>query len=487
MAAIDDTTQARLFQVADLTLLAKFGPSLRQDRDMILVFSEACLYTYSVTSALASDSPWVIVPDSGVGRFLRFEKTRMEAVDTLEVEVETLQSAWPEAKAVVYQGNRTVAQLNALTPTEGDAYGALSAGTPTAGTSDALVIGDLAEYDGSQWKKIASASGGFLPSGLVVIVGDGTLVAPLTNVTDRKKLATFGGASNTPALTVPTDGDVRSITSTSRYGGRVFQYDTSGGWEQISSPLSSVTPTSVADAAAAGSSLSASRSDHTHLHGNLAGGAYHAAAVDGGASGFMTGAQVTKLAGIEAAADVTDQTNVLAALAVGATAKDMGGGAITNVGLVDGVDLSALDSDVTTAEAAIAALEALVSGVAVGRHGAKYVKCTYTTAAGVAVGDVALGAVSIPMAGMVTRFFYGVTIAFTSAGGLATLAFKLGAEPSGTLLAAAVVGTNGSLGSHDGTAITPPKFLTGARIPTMTIGVENLIAGAATFWVEYVD
>jgi len=57
--------------------------------------------------------------------------------------------------------------------------------------------------------------------------------------------------------------------------------------------------------------------------------------------GLATAAQITKLDGIEALADVTDETNVLAALAATVAAKDVGGGAITNVGNVDGRDVSA--------------------------------------------------------------------------------------------------------------------------------------------------
>lgn len=48
----------------------------------------------------------------------------------------------------------------------------------------------------------------------------------------------------------------------------------------------------------------------------------------------------TKLDGVEALADVTDEANVLVALATSATGKDLGGGAITNVSLVDGRDVS---------------------------------------------------------------------------------------------------------------------------------------------------
>jgi hypothetical protein len=55
--------------------------------------------------------------------------------------------------------------------------------------------------------------------------------------------------------------------------------------------------------------------------------------------GLMTQEFADKLDNVEALADVTDETNVLTALANSAAAKDMGGGAITNVGLVDGRDV----------------------------------------------------------------------------------------------------------------------------------------------------
>lgn len=49
-------------------------------------------------------------------------------------------------------------------------------------------------------------------------------------------------------------------------------------------------------------------------HGNRGGGALHANVVAAGAAGFMTGADKTKLDGIEALADVTDAANVQAAI-----------------------------------------------------------------------------------------------------------------------------------------------------------------------------
>lgn len=67
------------------------------------------------------------------------------------------------------------------------------------------------------------------------------------------------------------------------------------------------------------------------IHGAQGGGTLHANAINGGAAGFMSGTDKTKLDNIEAFADVTDEANVLAALAFSATAKDVGGGKITDM------------------------------------------------------------------------------------------------------------------------------------------------------------
>lgn len=85
--------------------------------------------------------------------------------------------------------------------------------------------------------------------------------------------------------------------------------------EIVASALSGATPAPIGTAAP-GVSTAPARGDHVHAHGNQAGGTLHADVVAGGASGFMTGAQATKLDGIETGADVTDATNVEAAGAV---------------------------------------------------------------------------------------------------------------------------------------------------------------------------
>jgi hypothetical protein len=73
--------------------------------------------------------------------------------------------------------------------------------------------------------------------------------------------------------------------------------------------LSDLDPQSVG-AVNSGTSPVASRSDHVHAHGNQAGGSLHADAIAGGADGFMTGADKTKLDGIEAGAEVNDVDTV---------------------------------------------------------------------------------------------------------------------------------------------------------------------------------
>ncbi|MEN6368601.1 MAG: hypothetical protein ABFD77_02760 [Thermotogota bacterium] len=66
-------------------------------------------------------------------------------------------------------------------------------------------------------------------------------------------------------------------------------------------PLGSANPADLG-AAAPGTATNASREDHVHAHGDQAGGTLHADVVAGGADGFMTGADKTKLDGIAAGA-----------------------------------------------------------------------------------------------------------------------------------------------------------------------------------------
>lgn len=66
------------------------------------------------------------------------------------------------------------------------------------------------------------------------------------------------------------------------------------------------------------------------IHGNQGGGSYAHPLVTNATPGFMYAGDFTKLGFIEDNADVTDETNVLAALAFSGATKSMGGGKISN-------------------------------------------------------------------------------------------------------------------------------------------------------------
>jgi hypothetical protein len=132
-----------------------------------------------------------------------------DAVNKGQLDAAVAGLSWQEpVSAKDYLGTRTIAEINALSPTAGQTVVAGDAGTPSAGTSDALVAGSVAEFDGTQWQQIVAGSGGFVPDGTRLHVHDETvtLFAPLTDGADETKLADFDGTTNTPTLTSPSDG-----------------------------------------------------------------------------------------------------------------------------------------------------------------------------------------------------------------------------------------------------------------------------------------
>jgi len=108
-----------------------------------------------------------------------------------------------------YIGTRTITEINALTPAAGVTVVAGAAGTPTAGSSDLLAVGDVAEFNGADWKLVVANSGGFVAAGTRLLVHDDTvtLFAPLTEGVDESKIAVFDLGTNTPTLIAPVDGD----------------------------------------------------------------------------------------------------------------------------------------------------------------------------------------------------------------------------------------------------------------------------------------
>lgn len=155
-------------------------------------------------------------------------------IDTIaqQASLDALVGTWTSVTAVGYQGNRTVTQINALSPSKGDVYVSTDSGTPSAGSSDALTAGDVTEYNGTSWKKLLDGVNSVVPAGTVLVIGNGTLVSPLVDGSDEKKYATFNGTSNTPTLSDSTAGDKRVVSnSTSVSYGQVFELATT--WNMV--------------------------------------------------------------------------------------------------------------------------------------------------------------------------------------------------------------------------------------------------------------
>lgn len=94
-------------------------------------------------------------------------------------------------------GNRTVAQINALSPTANDSYVVTNSGTLTAG-SLSVSAGDLVTYSGSAWATTVANSGGYVVAGTKATLSTTvTLVSPYTAGTDNGKVVRFDGTSNT--------------------------------------------------------------------------------------------------------------------------------------------------------------------------------------------------------------------------------------------------------------------------------------------------
>lgn len=138
-----------------------------------------------------------------------------------------------------YIGNAAFATLNGLSPNAGDAYVLTDAGTLTRGAVG-VVAGDLVQDDGTNWSIIVTNSGNFPPAGTRALAAADTgtaLISPLTDNTDNTKYCEWAGASLTPALSSPSDGDAILIAGEGSYWeNNGFVYDGSvptGAWIQF--------------------------------------------------------------------------------------------------------------------------------------------------------------------------------------------------------------------------------------------------------------
>jgi hypothetical protein len=187
----------------------------------------------------------------------------------------------PAVATMFYIGTRTIAQINALSPAAGWSVVAGDGGTPTAGTSDALTVGDLAEFDGTSWRLIVDAVGGFPPDDTRAVVAwpnTTAIYGPLVDGTDEGKVATWDGTSLTPSLVSPTDGwallcrGAATNPPTAYNENKQFAFSgavPTGSWVQVGGPtpyagVGELTTVNAGDAANAGTSANLSRGDHQH-------------------------------------------------------------------------------------------------------------------------------------------------------------------------------------------------------------------------------
>lgn len=197
-----------------------------------------------------------------------------DAVNKGQLDAAVAGLQWREPVAVLNLiGNATIATINGLSPASGDAYVATDAGTPTAGTSDALVAGSVAEYDGTSWKEIVAGSGGFVPSGTRAVLSTATaLISPYTDATDDGKLVDFDGAGNTGADTSEaTDGSAVLVNAEGGVNeNKAYVFDgtvPTGSWIQFAGSGAGLggTPAALGAANAEGSSSNSARADHVHV------------------------------------------------------------------------------------------------------------------------------------------------------------------------------------------------------------------------------
>jgi hypothetical protein len=122
-------------------------------------------------------------------------------------------------------GNISIANLNLLVATAatGDAYAMTDGGTPTQGISDALVAGSITEWDGTQWKELATGSTNPPANASVVVHATATLNTPFAG-SARGKQWIYTGSSFTPNPGASTVGNSWLIDA-GVDAGDIIEYD----------------------------------------------------------------------------------------------------------------------------------------------------------------------------------------------------------------------------------------------------------------------
>jgi hypothetical protein len=139
----------------------------------------------------------------------------------------------PGVDGVAYLGERTIGEIDALSPVGGEVVQAASAGTPSKAGSDLLAIGDLAEYDYDDdvWRKTVANASGKPPAGTCVLVASTVLSFTLYGhaVGHSAELARWDGTSVTPSFATPLIG-MRVFVRRGEFLAALFSYLDLGAW-----------------------------------------------------------------------------------------------------------------------------------------------------------------------------------------------------------------------------------------------------------------
>lgn len=308
-AALQIEFGAPVQNVADLRAI---GVVSRNDQMQRLVEDKGVNYRFDSTGVGADDGDLIIVPTVGSGRWFKTSQVAGGApaahapshsdAGTDEVTVENLATSEPSttkalmsdgAGGLVFGAPAPGAHAASHLPAGADP---LALALPVDVTKAANAAGVAESFSRSDHKHDASTA----VAGATAI-GDAAAEGVATS------LARSDHQHSSAAPAAPADvTKAAAATGVSTAPARAdHKHDVSTG-----------VPSAIGTTNVEGTATSLARSDHVHGHSSQAGGETHADAIAGGADGFMTGADKTKLDGIEALADVTDATNVAAAGAV---------------------------------------------------------------------------------------------------------------------------------------------------------------------------
>ncbi len=185
------------------------------------------------------------------------------------------------------------------------------AGASTSAAREDHTHGHGDQAGGTLHATASGAANGFLSSAgftKLASIADGATKTPLgTNPPPDVATAGSAGTSSNAAREDHTHGhgDQAGGTLHALASGAANGFMSSAGFTKLAgiadgatkTPLGTNPPPAIAAAGSVGVSTSAAKEDHTHAHGDQAGGTLHALA-SGAANGFMSSAGFTKLAGI---------------------------------------------------------------------------------------------------------------------------------------------------------------------------------------------